>query len=218
MATQAHTTLTSPTLRGKLVREQVLCDPVPPPPASVGGKPIPPAATSLSGGISTRENDEQVHLGGLGPNADPNKSICRNCHQFMNPIGFAFGSLDTTGAYQATDSNGADAGPYPDIDASGTINPISSNETMINFSGPVDLANQLASDPQVAQCYALQQLRYALGRLEAPDDGCSAQQIYQAFQTGNLSLQSVIVALVRSDSFRYRSLNTPGQSCGGNCR
>jgi hypothetical protein len=214
MATQAHTTLTSPTLRGKLVREQVLCDPVPPPPSNVGGKPIPPAATSLSGGISTRQNDEQVHL----DTTDPNKAICRNCHQYMNPIGFAFGNLDTTGAYQATDSNGGDAGSYPQIDPSGTINPINSNETMIQFSGPVDLANKLASDPQVAQCYALQELRYALGRLESPDDGCSAQQIYQAFQSGNLSLQSVIVALVRSDAFRNRSLNTPGQTCGGNCQ
>jgi hypothetical protein len=214
MATQAHTTLTSPTLRGKLVREQVLCDPVPPPPATVGGMPIPPAATSLSSGVSTRQNDEELHLGGT----DPNKAVCRNCHQYMNPIGFAFGNLDTTGAYQATDSNGGDAGAYPQIDASGTINAMNSNETTIQFSGPADLANQLAADPQVSQCYALQELRYALGRLEAPADGCSAEQIYQAFNSGNFNLQSVVVAIVRSDAFRYRSVNTPGQTCGGNCQ
>ena len=80
-----------------------------------------------------------------------------------------------------------------------------------------EASSKLAADPQVSQCYALQELRYALGRLEAPKDGCSAQQIYQAFQSGNLNLQSVIVAIVRSDSFRYRSLNMPGQTCGGNC-
>jgi hypothetical protein len=136
----------------------------------------------------------------------------------MNYIGFAFGNLDTTGAYQATDSNGGNAGSYPSIDPSGTIFPMNSDETTITFTGPVDLASKLASDPQVSQCYALQELRYALGRIEAPSDACSAQQVYQQFQQGNFNLQSVIVALVRSDAFRYRSLNTPNQACAGNCQ
>ncbi len=205
MATQAHTTLTSPTLRGKLVREQVLCDPMPPPPAAVNDKPIPPPPASLSGGLSTRQTDEQIHL--------THDTICINCHQFMNPIGFAFGNFDTTGAYQATDSNGYDGGPFPAIDASAVVNPMASDETAIAFNGPVDLANKLAADPKVAACFALQEMRYALGRIEGLGDACSAQQIYQAFQAGNLNLQSVLMAIVRSDSFRFRSVNDPSGSC-----
>jgi Protein of unknown function (DUF1592)/Protein of unknown function (DUF1588)/Protein of unknown function (DUF1595)/Protein of unknown function (DUF1585)/Protein of unknown function (DUF1587) len=205
MATQAHTTLTSPTLRGKLVREQVLCDPMPPPPAAVNNKPIPPPAANLSGGLSTRQQDEQVHL--------THDMICFNCHQYMNPIGFAFGNFDTTGAYQATDSNGADSGTFPEIDASSVVNPMTADETTIAFGGPVDLANKLAGDPLVAACFALQEMRYALGRIEGLEDACSAQQIYQAFKAGNLNLQGVLMAIVRSDSFRFRSSNDPSASC-----
>lgn len=214
MATQAHTTLTSPTLRGLLVREQVLCDPIPPPPA--GGVPLPDGAVvpigsppaSLPPDETTRQVDELTHMS--------ETTTCFGCHTEMDPIGFGFGNLDATGAYQATDSNGLDAGPdgaaFPPIDASSSINPLG-NEPLIPFNGPVDMANKLASDTQVAECYALQEFRYALSRVETNSDVCSAQQIYDSFSASGQMLQNVLIALVRSDSFRYRNVETPGSAC-----
>jgi hypothetical protein len=204
LATQAHTTLTSPVLRGKLVREQVLCDPVPPPPVGgVDGMAIPPPPAVLPAGSTTRDAFEQ-HL---------TNTVCNGCHLQMDPIGFGFGNFDATGAYQATDSNGSTGGTYPAIDASGTINAATPSETMINFNGPVDLATKLAGDSRVSECFALQQFRYSLGRMETVQDACSAQQMYQAFTASNLNLQTVITAIVRMDSFRYRNAETAGSEC-----
>ncbi|MCL2450553.1 MAG: DUF1592 domain-containing protein, partial [Polyangiaceae bacterium] len=77
LATQSHTSLSSPTLRGKLVREQVLCDPVPPPPAGgIGGKPIPPPPATIPAGSTTRDQYVQH-------STDPN---CSGCHEMMDPI------------------------------------------------------------------------------------------------------------------------------------
>lgn len=208
MATQAHTTLTSPTLRGLLVREQVLCDPVQPPPA--GGVPLPDggvlmigaAPASLPADESTRQVDELTHMN--------ENTVCLGCHQLMDPIGFGFGHLDATGAYQAVDSNGLDGGAP--IDASASVY-AENGEMPIAFNGSVDLATSLAADPQVAECFALQQFRYALSRVEGLADSCSAQQVYSSFEGSGENLQSLIVAMVGSDAFRYRNVETPESAC-----
>ena len=48
---------------------------------------------------------------------------------------------------------------------------------------------------------------------ETPHDACSARQIEAAFTAGNLNIQKLMVAIVGTDAFRYRSLETPGASC-----
>ncbi|MCL2449870.1 MAG: DUF1585 domain-containing protein, partial [Polyangiaceae bacterium] len=123
-----------------------------------------------------------------------------------------FGNFDATGAYQADDSNGQ-SGTFPPVDASGTVNADNALESTMTFNGAVDLANQLAASEEVDACYALQEFRYALGRLEASDDACSAQQMYQAFKSSNYNLQSVIIGIVRMDSFRYHNVETAGSAC-----
>ena len=48
------------------------------------------------------------------------------------------------------------------------------------------MIGQLSASHQVNQCFALQQMRYALLRSESDADACSAQQIYQAFSSQQL--------------------------------
>jgi len=208
MATQAHTSLPSPVLRGKLVREQVMCDALPDPPASINGMPIPPPPSSVSAGQTTN-GEYAEHM---------NNPQCAGCHTFMDPIGFTFANFDATGAYQATDVNGvSDAGAGPAIDAGGSISPYGTGElSSATVKGPVDLATQLAGATQVQECYTLQQFRYALGRLESTADSCSLQQAFQSFSgsaQGAFNLQQDLIAIAQSDSFRYRIAETPGSTC-----
>jgi hypothetical protein len=104
-------------------------------------------------------------------------------------------------------------GTFPPIDATGQINPMGTGELSATFNGAVDLVTQLAASTQVRECFALQELRYALSRIESPDDACAAQQIYKAFTASSLNIQSLMVALVGSDAFLYRSVETAGSSC-----
>lgn len=197
LATQAHTTLPSSVLRGKLVRENVLCDPLPPPPPNV-----PPAPSSVPDGGTTREAfaAHEVIPG------------CVTCHRYMDPIGFGFGNFDATGAYQATDANGL-SGTFPPIDPSGQINPMHTGELSATFTDAVDLATQLSTATQTRQCFALQEFRYALSRMETPSDACSAAQIYAAFSGSRFNIQALLVAIVGSDAFRYRSVEAAGSTC-----
>lgn len=197
LSTQSHTTLPSSVLRGKLVREDILCDAILPPPPSV-----PPAPTSVPEGGTTRSIFA----------AHETVPGCINCHKYMDPIGFGFGNFDATGSYQTTDANGM-MGTFPPIDATGQINPMGTGELSATFNGAVDLVTQLAASTQVRECFALQELRYALSRIESPDDACSAQQIYKAFTASSLNIQSLMVALVGSDAFLYRSVETAGSTC-----
>ena len=91
-------------LRGKLVREQILCDEIPPPPPNV---PAPP--TTVPDGGTTRSQFE----------AHATSAFCAGCHQFMDPIGYGFGHFDATGAYQTLDANGFDDGSGYRRDGSG---------------------------------------------------------------------------------------------------
>jgi hypothetical protein len=197
LATQSHTTLPSSTLRGKLVREDVLCDPLPPPPPG-----IPPAPTSVPDGGTTR-SVEEAHATVPG---------CASCHQYMDPIGYGFGHFDASGAYQATDANGMQ-GTFPAIDATGQVNATTSGELQASFNGAVDLVTQLSNATQAQECFALQEIRYALSRVETLDDACSAQQVWKAFDGAGLNIQKLLVAIVQSDAFRYRSVQTAGSAC-----
>jgi hypothetical protein len=205
LSTQSHTTLPSFVLRGKLVRENVLCDPIAPPPVNAN---IGPAPTSVPDGGTTRSTLE-AHF------ANPS---CLRCHQYMDPIGLGFGHFDATGAYQANDVNGfTDAGVppggWPAIDVSGQVVAMNPGEFSATFDGAVDLVTQLSAATQTRQCFALQEFRYALSRVETASDACSAQQFYSAFSSGNFNIQQLLIAIVQSDAFRYRSVETAGSAC-----
>ena len=197
LAMHAHPSLPSPTKRGRLIRQQILCEEVPDPPASVGGMPIPPPPATITSG-TTRAAYLQ-HVSG--------NSVCSNCHQFMDWLGFGFDNYDATGAY-ITQENGTN------VDPSGQFIPFPNTSDITGtFTGMTDMITQLSKSQQVNQCFALEEIRYALLRSETTEDACSAQQIYQAFSGGNFNISKLIVAVVSSNSFMYRTPVSAGQAC-----
>jgi hypothetical protein len=200
LATQAHSTLPSSVLRGKLVREEVLCDPIPPPPP---GLAIPAPATSVADGGTTRSVLD-AHF---------DRQPCLGCHQYMDPIGFGFGFFDATGAYQPDDANGVQSAPsggFRAIDATGKVVPVTAGELSASFDGATDLVTQIAGASQTHECFALQELRYALSRVESRADACSAQSIDKTFVASGLDLKTLLVTITGSDAFRYRSAPSTG--------
>jgi uncharacterized protein DUF1592/uncharacterized protein DUF1588/uncharacterized protein DUF1595/uncharacterized protein DUF1585/uncharacterized protein DUF1587 len=205
LASHAHTSLPSPTKRGRLLRQQILCEQIPNPPASVGGAPIPPPPVAIPAGQTTRALYTQ-HVAA--------NSACNACHEYMDWLGFGFDDFDATGAFITTEG-GTTATNGTAVDSSGKfIQMAGASDIGGTFTGTADMIRQLSASPQVDQCYALEQLRYALGRVESSADACSAQQIYQTFSTGNsFNLQQLLVAVVSSDSFRYRTAVNAGEAC-----
>jgi hypothetical protein len=197
LAMHAHTSLPSPTLRGRMMRQQILCDQIPNPPSQVGGTVIPPPPTSLPAGQTTR----QQYMQHFGVN-----QLCGSCHQYMDYVGFGFDNYDATGAYITAE------GGTP-VDSSGMFMAMNPSGLTGSFTSGTDMITKLVASNQARECFALQELRYAIQRVELAGDACSAEQVYQAFQAGGFNVQKLLLAIVRTDSFRNRSPVNAGAAC-----
>jgi len=183
LSLKAKPSESSPIYRGKFVREALLCQTLPSPPANI---PKPP---DVEPGVSTRERLAQHEV-------DPK---CSGCHRLMDPIGFGFEHFDAIGRYRATD------GDQP-VDASGEL--VSTDDTDGRFDGVVELGARLAGSAAVEQCVAKQWFRFAIGRFEQKMDACSMKTVTDALRAGR-SLNALPEAVVRSAAFRYRRPITP---------
>ena len=180
LALAANNTHTSPTKRGHLVRERILCTKVPPPPAVVEQLPEPTA------GKTTRERYESLHAAADG---------CKGCHALMDPIGFAFEHLDAAGRYRERE------GQYP-IDASGAVTGTSAGE--LRFDGPAELGQALARLPEAAECMGNFFAAYSFG-IDRDEALCMAGEAGVALGQGGLPLVEFFVRLAGADSFRFRA-------------
>lgn len=198
LASHAHTTLPSPTKRGRMIRQQILCEEIPDPPAAINGVPIPPPPAMIPAGQTTRG----AYLQHVSTN-----SACSTCHQYMDWIGFGFDNYDATGSF-ITQENGTAVDPSGQFIAMAGATDITGT-----FTGTTDMIQQLSAAQQVKQCFALEELRYALLRSETDADACSAQQIYQTFSSSSFNLQQLLVAIVSSNSFMYRTPVNAGEAC-----
>lgn len=173
---------TTPILRGKYVRQVLLCDELPPPPPEV------PSLSAATAGSSERER--------LGLHrANP---ACAGCHELLEPLGFGLSHFDAIGQYRSRDAAGAP------IDASGVIAGLDDAQ----FEGAAQLATRLRGAPKVAQCLSTHLVRFALGRKETASDVCIIGQLGSVLEQGG-DYRALVRALVRSDAFRYRPGGVP---------
>lgn len=198
LATHGKPASSSPVHRGKLVRERLLCQPLPPPPPGIVAQPPPIDPTK-----STRERYS----------AHTTESLCRSCHELADPIGFAYEHFDGIGRYRA-DENGLP------IDSTGQI--LSTSSTNTEFDGAPALASILANSPDVQGCYARQWIRYSYGLLDEGPLSCLSNSVANEFQSGNLKVLDLLVSLTKTPHFLERRADPldpgmvdPGGGSGG---
>ncbi|KPK15190.1 MAG: hypothetical protein AMJ62_10105 [Myxococcales bacterium SG8_38] len=180
MATQANANQSSPVFRGKFVREQLMCDTLPPPPNDLVIEP-----PQLDPTKTTKEQFEEI-----GANA-----ACAGCHNLMNPIGFIFEHYDGIGQWRDQQNGKA-------IDATGEV--IQTDDVDGFYDGAVELAEALANSTQVQECVASQWFRFAYNRTVTADDTCSIDQLNQAFADSGFNIKQLLVALTQTNAFLYR--------------
>lgn len=185
MALLAHADQSAPVQRGKFVREQLLCKPLPPPPPDVDTTPPDPDP-----GATTRERFRQ----------HSDDARCASCHRFLEGVGFGLEEYDQLGRFR-TEEYGLL------IDASGQL--LESGDASIDgpFNGAQELAARLSVSTQVESCMAAQWFRYGMGRGEQAGDVCSLDQIKAQFSEAGGDFRELLVALATSDVFRFRPLD-----------
>ncbi len=183
LATTAHSDQSSPIRRGLFVRQRLLCQTFPLPPANAGGVPdVDPTAT-------TRERFAQ-HTSDEG---------CAGCHRYIDPIGFGFEGFDGVGAFRTTE------GGMP-IDTSGDLNDVEGLGTgsMAPFSTMPELGAALAAASSPEACFVRQYFRFARGYREVVADRCAIEALVTRYRTHG-DLRELLIDVVLSPDFATRT-------------
>ena len=182
LAARAHPVHPAPVLRGVFVLERLACEDV--------GQPPDAAALAAPPDTLTADSTNRERLEAITANAP-----CSNCHERINPLGFAFETYDSLGGFRTTDNGSA-------VDASGTLR--LATEEPVPFNGAVELARALAASPQIHDCYAKTWTQYALG-VDVIDDDPSLAEVQRRFRKKHDgSVRELLVDIATSDAFRYR--------------
>jgi hypothetical protein len=177
LAGHAGINLSSPTLRGKLVRTRFLCQELPPPPSDVD------TMIKVPENAKTTREIFQAHV---------ENPTCGPCHQTMDPIGFGFENYDVVGRYR-TQENGVN------VDASGEI-----VGDGVKFNGLAELNDYLSKNETVRDCMVRFMSYYAYGATGWNDDGCTKDAIITEAKASNWSIRSVLTGITRAPHFTTR--------------
>jgi hypothetical protein len=143
LATHSHPARSSATLRGKALRELLLCQPVPPPPANVDFS----AVENPKGNLRTTRERVSFHL---------ENPVCAGCHKIMDPMGLALENYDGQGSFRETERGAP-------IDVSGTLDGKP-------FKDVVGLGKALHDHPALTSCLVKRAYSYAVGAPTSNDD------------------------------------------------
>jgi len=79
----------------------------------------------------------------------------------------------------------------------------------------VELADRIVGSEEAQACFAARWFRFAYGRAEQEEDGCSMQSIRESFRESDFDMMELIVGLTQTDAFLYRSVDQDTVMAGG---
>lgn len=177
LAAMAGPTETSPTSRGVFVREQLLCQHVPPPPPNVN--------TNLPEADEDKPSSRRQRL-----NAHVENAACSSCHKLMDPIGFGLENFDALGKWR--DKEIVFKSELP-LETGGEIAGLPNS----SFNGAVDLGRILSRSTVCQDCVVRQVFRYAHGRLETDADEAAIRELASKFRASGFKFRELVVAVAR---------------------
>jgi hypothetical protein len=164
----------SPTLRGKFIRDALMCTTVPSPPGDVDVVlDDPPPNMPM-----TKRQRLELHR---------TEARCAGCHALMDPLGLPLESFDAIGRYRTTDHG------LP-IDPSGTFD----GQAVADARA---LGTTAASSMMVARCMVRRYYTYATGHTERDVDGSVLNALATSFEASGFKLRELILSVVTHDAF-----------------
>jgi len=174
-----------PIERGLLVRRQLLCTEIPPPPASVLQQVAANPIDSNDQARTTRMKYEQHKT----------QPSCAACHKQFDVIGFGMEEMDAVGRFRTTENG------LP-VDSSGEINGTDVDGT---FNGVADLSSKLANSKMFATCFVQQFFRFAESRTPQDSDQCTIDGWAKRFEDAGGHLNDLVVSYVSDPGFVART-------------
>lgn len=168
-------------LRGKFIREEILCQELPPPPPDVDAFP-PPADPDLT----NRERLDRHR-------DDPR---CAACHNLMDPLGYAFEIYDGEGIFRTTDNG-------KPVDASGVM--VGTDQDGASYQDAIDLSRVLANSADAQACFVRKLLHYTHGAVIDESLACSLERAEARFAEHDGNIVELLVDIVADPDFLRRA-------------
>lgn len=176
LAGHSHPGRTSPTARGTALREILLCQKVPTPPANVDFSAIENPDASYP---TQRERVAQ-HL---------ENPSCAGCHRITDPVGLALENFDGAGRFRLQE-NGVP------IDTTGQLDGT-------EFTDPIGLAYALRDNPALPACLVERLYTYGMGTTTDAEDRPLLDFYLESFKNNGYRLPDMLRTLVKSKAFSH---------------
>ena len=174
LALHSHPGRSSPTRRGKALRELVMCQVVPRPPANVDFS----AVENPKSPIKTQRERVAIHL---------QNPVCAGCHRITDPIGLSLENFDGAGSFRTTERGAP-------IDASGNLG----SKT---FNNAIGLGTALHDEPALSSCLVQRSYAYATGGAVTAADKPMLTYLNERFAAQGYRYRALLRAIALSPAF-----------------
>jgi len=125
---------------------------------------------------------------------------CYKCHSKMNPLGLPFELYDHYGRFRFNELE----------------QPVDTTSKIVNtgipgvdgdIKSPFELIKRLATSTHCEQVFVRYVFRFFMGRNETLGDAKTLQEAHKAYTDNNGSMKALVVSLLSSDSFIYRTMS-----------
>ena len=164
----------SPTLRGKFIRDALMCMSIPPPPGDVNAMLTEPP----EGQAMTKRQRLELHR---------SNASCAGCHSLMDPLGLPLENFDAIGRYRTLDNG------LP-IDSSGDVDGVPVADARA-------FGQAMSASNNVARCMVRRYYTYATGHTERDVDGSVVATLAASFQASGYKLRDLVVDTVIHEAF-----------------
>jgi hypothetical protein len=161
--------------RGLLVRQNLMCNSIPPPPPDVDVTPLDESEGRYAAWAMMLEEPS-----------------CVGCHQLFNPLTFAFDEYDPVGRWQ----NEIAGEP---VQTAWELESVTSGS--MAFAGRAELTQILPTLPEVSECAAWQHLRFALRRELDEQDLCAVEELTEQVEATDGDLRALLSSVVVAEHF-----------------
>lgn len=184
LAMHSHPGRSSPTLRGRAVREILLCQRV----------PDPPGAVSFAVVQDTHSETHKTARERLKAHAT--EAMCTGCHKLIDPMGLALENFDSAAGFRVKE-NGAP------IDTTGEF------EGKM-FTDAASLGKAIHDSPAAASCLVNRVYSYATGRAPLKADAAWIKSLQEGFAADGYRVPDLLRRIATSDGLYRVTPAEPG--------
>ncbi len=180
VALHSHAGRSSPTIRGKALREIMLCQRVPDPPGNVN-------FTVVQDTTNPNFKTARERL-----NAHATEAMCTGCHKITDPMGLALENLDGGGGFR-THENGAP------LDTSGVMDGV-------KFTNGAELGRVVHDSAAATRCIVNRVASYAIGQNAANSNATWLKTLEQDFIKDGHRIPDLLRHIALSEEFTRATL------------